>query len=335
MNKNIENINIKDLLNIEAKLEEINKTDKELFHLIEGIEDWLLAGKVTAFLLDYGKTLIKNNKKLRDIANKIEEKITELNKESSLSIKLAFPVNISLDNCAAHYSPGINDETIFQNNIVKLDIGININGAIGDAAITIDLTNNNEALAKCVEIARDKAIELVRPGIKVTELGKIIEKTIKLHGLKPIKNLGGHQIERYNLHAGIFIPNYNSGDKNKLKKGDILAIEPFASTGKGYVENTGIPEIFLVIQGNTIKNRNTKKILNAIDYFDSLPFSKLNLNNISSKNSLEKINQALTEINELNRLHSFHPLSDQKNTLTSQSEHTVIVGNKAIITTVY
>jgi methionyl aminopeptidase len=322
------------VLDISKKSDEIKKTDKELFKLIPDIEDWLLAGRITAYLLQIGKENISKESKLLDIANLIENQIIELNKISKHVIKLAFPVNMSLNNCAAHYSAGIKDKSVFGSSIIKLDIGVNVNGAIGDAAITIDLTGKNKNLASAVEEACLKAIEAVRPSLNTSELGKIIETTIKSYKLNPIKNLGGHQINRYNLHAGVFVPNYKSGGNEKIEKGDILAIEPFASTGKGIAKESGKAEIFMISQTKKIKDRNTKKILNSIDYFDGLPFSGLNLINLSEKNTEEKVNKAIAHLLELDMLYAFPPLSDSKGTLTSQFEHTVIVGEKAIIITI-
>ncbi|MFC1770800.1 type II methionyl aminopeptidase [Candidatus Margulisiibacteriota bacterium] len=330
----MKNNDYKELLNIEEKVKEIKTQDPELCDLIKNIEDWLLAGRITAFLLAYGKGLVTKGTKLRTVAEKIENKANEINHHSPVPVKLAFPVNMSLNECAAHYSPGIMDETVFTDQIVKLDIGISIKGAIGDAAVTIDLSGKNNKLVIAVEKARDKAISMVKPGLTVTEIGKEVENIITSYNFRPIRNLGGHQIERYNLHAGIFVPNYNSHDQSKLQKGQILAIEPFASTGKGSVENSNDPEIFVVSKNAQVKDRTTRKILNAIDYYDGLPFSKLNLYNLSNKNSLEKINQALLNLDNLGMLYGYCPLSDVKGCLTSQSEHTVIVGDKPIITTI-
>ncbi|MFC1755005.1 type II methionyl aminopeptidase [Thermoproteota archaeon] len=326
---------MKDVLNVEAKLAEVMDIDPALAQVIPGIEDWLLAGRLTAYLLSVGKAVIKKGVKLIEVANAVEKELLSLNTVSLKTIKLAFPLNISLNECAAHYSPKINDETVFNDQVVKLDLGVNVDGAIGDSAITIDLSGRYQELVNAAQDALNQALLVIKPGICAGEIGRLVEKTITSKGFQPIRNLGGHQIERYNLHSGIFIPNANTDSKDALQRGQIFAIEPFASTGSGLVEQDGEPEIFILTRDKHIKDRHIRMIRNALDYFDGLPFSKLNLYQLSDKFTKEKIESALHYFTRQNMIYGFHPLSDTKKGITSQAEHTIIIGKKPIITTVY
>ncbi len=141
-------------------------------------QKWLEAGKITRKALEHGKKKISPDKTLLEVAEAVENKINEQGAET------AFPVNLSLNEEAAHYTPEAEDDRKFGESIVKLDVGAQVDGYIGDCARTIDLTNENEELVKASEEALENAIEMVEPGAKTREIGAKIEETIESHGFK-------------------------------------------------------------------------------------------------------------------------------------------------------
>ena len=125
--------------------------------MLEDIEKWRKAGKIASKAREFGKTLIKKNAKILDVAEKIEEKIRDLGAEP------AFPVNISLNDCAAHATAHPDDKAVFGDDVVKLDVGAHIDGCVGgDTAITVDLTGKHEDLMKASQDALDAAINAVK-----------------------------------------------------------------------------------------------------------------------------------------------------------------------------
>ncbi len=196
----------------------------------EVLEKYLKAGKIASYIKKRVKSIVKPGVSYVDIAYFVEKTIRE---RGGIP---AFPCNISIASEAAHYTPLYNDcRVVPDNGILKVDFGVCIDGYLSDTAVSIDLSGEHEDLIKAAEEALDKAIEIVKPGVKVSEIGEVIEKTIKSYGANPIRNLTGHNLERYRLHAGLSIPNTKVFGGGRIRDGMAIAIEPFATKGIGYV----------------------------------------------------------------------------------------------------
>lgn len=285
------------------------------------MEDYIKAGEITAKAREYGKKLIKIGDSHREVTEKIEAKIKELGGG------LAFPVQMSINNVAAHYTALLNTDLKFQKeDVVKLDLGVHINGCIGDSAVTIDL-GNNVKLVKASENALKVALELVKPGVKVNEIGRAIKEEINKLGFSPIRNLGGHGLEKYEIHASPSIPNFDNGDETKLEKGQIIAIEPFASDGDGLVIEGNPSEIFQLVMERNLRNPNGRQIIRFVkEKYKTLPFSKRDL--LGKFNKLQ-ISSGLMALKRESILHEYPVLSEKrKDSLVSQAEHTIIVGEQ-------
>ena len=196
------------------------------------LENYKQAGKITTQVIAYAKKITKQGTPLSKIAEDIEKKIIDLGGQ------VAFPVNLSIDDIAAHFTPALKDEAIAK-GLLKIDLGVHIKGSIIDTAFTIDLSKSkeHEKMVKAVKHALENAIDLVKKyksKTKFNEIGKIIHKTITDSGFSPIKNLSGHSLDLYEIHAGMTIPNYDNGNENGIGEG-AFAIEPFATTGSGVV----------------------------------------------------------------------------------------------------
>jgi len=233
------------------------------------MNDWETAKDIATKALTYGKSLVKEGVLVLNVCEKIEAKI------KGLGGKLAFPVNVSINRIAAHYTALPNDKmSLSRGDLVKLDVGAHINGAIGDVATSVDL-GNNKKLIQSVENALENIKELIKPGTELRQIGKVIQKTIQENGFSPIKNLSGHELGLYEVHAGITIPNYDNGDKTKLKKGQHIAIEPFATNGAGKITEGGESGIYRLINIKPVRDlyaRNMIKFIN--EEYKGLPFAK-------------------------------------------------------------
>lgn len=287
------------------------------------MDDWEKAGKIAAEALELGKSLIKVDALLLEVAEKIEAKIIELGG------KPAFPVNLSINHIAAHYSPFPGDETRFKKgDLVKIDVGAHINGAIGDTAATIDLGDNKE-LAKASEEALKAAIEIFKPGTKFGEIGKAIQEKIKEFGFVPIVNLSGHGLDLYNLHAGVTVPNYDNGDEKELQDGQILAIEPFATNGEGKIIEGKPSGIYRLEHAKPVRNMNARKVLKFIaEEYKTLPFAKRWV-----VKKFPTAGFALRILENEKILHQFPQLPEKTKALVSQAEHTVKVAEKPTVLT--
>jgi methionyl aminopeptidase len=286
------------------------------------MEDWIKAGKIASEAREYGKDLIKVGVSHFEVTEKIESKILELGGE------LAFPTQISVNNIAAHYNALLgNDFNFKEGDVCKLDLGVHINGAIGDTAVTVDLGNNSK-LVNASKDALNAALDIVKPGVKVSEIGRVIHETITSAGFSPIRNLGGHGLERWQIHTAPSIPNFDNGDKTLLRENDIIAIEPFASNGVGLVQNGKPSELYHIEQIKAIREPNARKILKfASNKYKTLPFAKRSL----PFNRLQLL-VGLRALKKEGLFYEYDILPERKdNSLVSQHEHTLIVGG--VITT--
>ncbi len=291
---------------------------------MEAKEKYIQAGRIAAIARDYGASLIKEGASLLEVTEKVEQKIIELGGE------FAFPPQISLNEIAAHYCAEPKDTIIFKKgDIAKLDVGVMIDGYIGDTAITVDL-GDNEKLAEASREALNNAIKIIKPGITISEIGSVIHDTIVKYGFAPVRNLSGHGLSQFVFHDKPSIPNFDTGDRTRLEKGMIIAIEPFASSGAGVIYESGAGNIFSQITRKPVRNIITRQILSEIEKYKQMPFTTRWL---TKKFPEPKVNFALRELLQLGVIRSYPPLPDQRKGLVSQAEHTVIVEEIPIVTT--
>lgn len=280
------------------------------------------AGKIAADAREYGVTLLKPGARFLDIAIDIENKI------KNNGADLAFPVNIALNTLAAHYSPRHDDTTIFQKgDIVKLDVGVHINGYIADTAITIELeTHAYDTMIKASSEALTKSISILNTETPLSEVGKTIENAITSYGYRPIHNLMGHGLNRYVLHSGVSIPNVGAlGGKTKLKDGDVVAIEPFATNGAGYVISGEGSNIYLCnnsLKTKFIRDKKTKILFEKmIINYKTLPFSERSYYDMFPNEG----DIALKKLSFLGLIKHYSQLIEAKGGMVTQKEHTVII----------
>ncbi len=292
---------------------------------MEDHSDWIKAGKITAQVREESKQWIKPGIKLLDAAEKIEARIRELGAHP------AFPVNISLNETAAHDTPQKNDTRIFSNQLVKVDIGVHVNGAMGDTACTVDLSGKYTSLVLAAEEALAAALSVVKTGVTIGEVGLAIETAIKKRGFMPVVNLSGHGLARYTVHTDPSIPNYNTGDKTPLKKGQIIAIEPFATTGVGRIKESGSALIFSPIAKRPLRDPFARTLLSQIEAYGGIPFATRWL--ISDLAHAAKVQFALRLMEQQQCLEPHPPLVEVSGGMVSQAEHTLIVDDVPIILT--
>ncbi len=275
------------------------------------------AGKISIKVREWSKELVKPGAKILDIAEGIENKIKGLGGE------IAFPVNICINDITAHYTPKYNDQRVInKEDVVTIDIGVHIDGYIADTAYTIDLSGNYEELLKANELALEDAINLVKPGVSVSEIGKAVQRAINSAGFKPIENLTGHEIKQYELHAGISIPNIPVRHDQKLREDMVIAIEPFATNGYGRVIESKHAEIFSLLKSRPTRMREARILLNEVEKRKKLPFAE---RWFAKKINPMKLNLILRNLAASEILKAHPVLHEKEKGIVSQFEHTVIV----------
>jgi len=293
----------------------------------EEIKKYLKAGEVVYHTLNIALNIIEEGQSLLKIAERLEREISDRN------AKPAFPVNISINHVAAHYSPSINDLNIIpRKSVIKVDVGAHIDGYIADAAITISFNPKYEKLLMASRSALENVEKNIRPGISLGSIGELVEKTILQYGYKPISNLSGHKIDRYNLHAGKSVPNISTYTFKKIEKNEVYAIEPFATDGAGYVVEMGNGHIYQLTLMKKIKeDRELQFFMRKIwmDYH-SLPFSERWIYKRYGEEGFNKLLDLIT----YKRVYVYHSLVDKYGGIVSQFEDTIIITRQGpIITT--
>jgi methionyl aminopeptidase len=240
--------------------------------------------------------------------------------------KPAFPCNVSIDEIAAHYtSPPGDKQVIPPHALVKVDIGVHIDGFIADTAVTVCSSPDHEYLVRAAEEALEVAVKTVRAGVSTSELGKAIQKAIKTYGGKPVSNLTGHEIGRYLIHTGKSIPNVPHLIGSKIKEGDVIALEPFVTVTEaaGRVKNGDPKTIFRFLKRRSLSSGSAKRLLNHIEAtFRTLPFSERWLLGVVSE---ESHFAAFQELLSTKCLTSYPVFIEASGAKVAQAEHTVVV----------
>ena len=263
----------------------------------EDLKQWRDAGHVARRALEGIKNEITVGKSWDEVIDSAERFIRRHGG------KAAFPVTISVNEMAAHYTTnseltkpeGMDEEMVFEKgDLVKLDIGAHIKGALADNALSFEVGNGGKHTEqiKAAKEARDAAIEKMHPGTPWHVVGSAAQQVSLDSGFEPIRNLCGHQMERWNLHTGLSIPMYSCGENNPSFKGEVeiggvYAVEPFNTTGKsGMIENvspTGSSNILRVTGNVKIRKALSKGKLKPLgatmaryieERYNTLPFAE-------------------------------------------------------------
>lgn len=312
----VETSNNKKQKTISAKKQE--STDEEKI---------IQAGKIASEIKKYIRPFIKKDVSLLEIAEKIESKIFELGGRP------AFPTNLSINEIAAHFTPTYDDKTPAL-GLLKIDLGVHIDGWTADTAFSVDLENSeeNKKLISASEKALENALKIFKEKIKLKEIGRIIQNTIEEDfALSPIINLSGHSMEKYDLHSGITIPNINNNSDVEIEKG-LYAIEPFATSGNGKVYDGKPSGIYVLISEKNVRSPIAREVLDfIIEEYQTLPFcSRWLIKKFGTKALF-----GLKQLEENGNLHQFAQLVEVSKNKVAQSEDTVLINSegKIIVTT--
>ncbi len=285
----------------------------------EEIEKWKTAGKLARDALHFGKNLIEAEKSMLNVTEEIESFVKKHGGE------LAFPTNLAVNNVGAHWTPSSKSNEIFcKGDVVKLDVGVHIEGYIGDNALTLEIGTTN--YAKMIEASREAlnaAINVAVAGVNVGIIGHAVQDTIEKYGYRPIANLTGHRIKRYNLHSGVSIPSIRERGGPTLNNGDIVAIEPFVTDGAGRVGGKRNSNIYHLRQIRKVRDEKATELMKEIqDRYKGLPFAERWLHEFQddATKNLQKLMRA--------GIVSYYPVLDELgNGIVAQSEHTLLITN--------
>lgn len=275
------------------------------------IDRWRRAGRIAGEARELGLRLAQPGVARRELADRVEAFIRAQGAEP------AFPTNLSRNWEAAHYTPSESDTEVLEpGDLLKVDVGAHIDGAIADTAGTVEVgaTHRHDRLMKAVRDAVEAGIAAVRPGGPVDAVSRAIERAVHAQGYKPVVDLTGHTIERYLLHAGKSIPSVGGYSTASLAEGEVVAIEPFVTNGNGHIENGPF--------GNIVRFRNDPgatdpTLARLFQRFRTLPFTTRWVVDPEEKSALKRARRLLQ---------TYPVFVETGRGWVAQAEHTILVG---------
>lgn len=290
----------------------INSMDTEIK------KKYLEAKEISEKVQELAKKDLQEGTIILELAEKTEKEILKSGG------KLAFPLNISINEIAAHYTPDIGDKTVVKDgDFVKVDVGVHVDGYIWDAAFTKKIGDEKEVIIKASEQALEAALKIIKPGVRVFEISEVVQDTVEKFGVKVIENLSGHGLEQFVQHADPSILNVKNKITQELKEGKAFAIEVFTTDGAGYVKEGSDAFIYRYIQDKNLRSNEARKILvKARDDFQGMPFATRWIAPIATGTRLVL---ALQELVQSEALHEYAVLKEAGNGKVAQTETTVLL----------
>jgi methionyl aminopeptidase len=293
-------------------------------------DDYIKAGKIAGEIRENVRKTDWVGKTVFEICEHVENEIRKR------GAKCAFPVNTSINEVAAHYTAEPNDPlTIKDDDLVKIDLGAQINGYIADTAVTVCYNAEFDNLVQAAELSLSNAMAMMKVGVKSSDVGRTIEKTIKQMGFLPIANLSGHSLDQYTIHAGKSVPNIWSIGSFTFNENQAFACEPFVTTGEGlgFVHEGKIKNIFALSSRKKTKDKDADKMLDYIwQNFNLLPFALRWLTNEWGEKESRRLLEILVK---KKAVHAYPVLVEGNGQRVTQAEHTFIPNETGVtITTI-
>ena len=292
------------------------------------IEDYLKAGKIAGE--------VRENVRKKDWINSTLAEICEYTESEIIKrgAKCAFPVNVSMNEIAAHYTAEPNDPKIVTDtDLVKIDLGAQINGYIADTAVTVNYDPQYDSLVQAAEIALKNAMSMIKVGVKSKDVGKTIQKTIQDMGCKPIANLSGHSLDQYTIHAGKTVPNMWTIGSFSFSENEAFACEPFVTTKNalGFVRNGKIKNIYALVSRKKTKDKEADRLVEYIwDNFNMLPFALRWILKEWEEKEARKLFEFLIKKKVI---HAYAILVEANGKTVAQAEHTYIPTQSGVTVT--
>ena len=284
-----------------------------------GLECTRKAARIAADCREWARVNIQPGVTIRHILETVEERIAQAGAAP------AFPAQSSRNSVAAHYCSSPTDEQAYEvGDCVKVDVGVHVDGYIADNACTVDLSTDGRwtPLVDASANALNAAIAAVEPGRPVGEIGGHIERTIMAAGFEPVRNLTGHGLDRWKVHVAPQIPNYGERGGGRLKAGMVIAIEPFASTGRGHIREAGRAEVFMMVRPPRKAKGLDKDVLRAIQSWKGLPIARRYFREFDPG----AVDDTISKLAAQGSLMRYPPLVEDADVMVAQTEHTLYVG---------
>ncbi|KAL8763779.1 MAG: hypothetical protein Q9184_000481 [Pyrenodesmia sp. 2 TL-2023] len=307
----------------------------------EFLTDYRHGAEVHRQVRQWAQKNIKPGQTLTEIAEGIEDGVRALTGHQGLeegdNIKggMGFPTGLSLNHCAAHYTPNAGNKVVLQkDDVMKVDFGVHLNGRIVDSAFTMTFDPVYDNLLAAVKDATNAGVREAGIDVRMSDIGAAIQEAMESYEVeiggkalpvKCVRNLNGHDIIQYSIHGSKSVPIVKGKDQTKMEEGETFAIETFGSTGNGYVRDdmetshyakkADAPNIPLRVSS-------ARSLLNSISKnFGTLPFCRRYLDRLGHEKYLLGLNNLVSS----GIVEAYPPLCDVKGSFTAQFEHTILL----------
>jgi len=281
------------------------------------------AGRIARECRDWAVANIRPGVHVRHVLESVEDMIRARGAEPG------FPAQSSRNSVAAHYCSPPGDELTYQEgDCVKVDIGVHVDGYVADTAASVDLSTDGrwKPLIRASADALSAAIATVGPGVSVGKIGAAIERAIVGAGFQPVRNLTGHGLGRWKVHTPPQIPNYGENGGGVLREGMVFAIEPFATTGKGWIHEAGRAEVFMMARPPTKAKGLDRDVLRAIEAWRGLPVARRYFRDLDPV----LVEETISRLAKQGSLMRYPPLVEEDGVMVAQTEHSLYLGPEGV-----
>jgi len=284
------------------------------------LEAYRRGGQIISKLRKIVPTYVHEGGLVRELCERVEAEIVVLGGRP------AFPCNVGINEVAAHYTSPWDDATVLsRDSVVKVDFGVHIDGYINDTAVTVSLSPLYRSMIEIAEEALRAGIERIAHGVKFSDVGEQIQKVVAQYGCRPIRNLTGHKVERFTIHAGKSVPNVAGPAPGRFEAGEVYAIEPFVTVKEaaGRVEDTDRAFIYRAVREKGVRSEHAKKIVEHVRRtYRTLPFASRWLYSSLGKTVVDS---GFPEVIKAKCITGYPVLVEATGKIVTQAEHTLIV----------
>ena len=286
----------------------------------EELEKFRKSGRILRETREEMRSFVHEGMPIIDVCEKVESTIR------AKGGKPAFPCNVSINEVAAHYTSPPNDKSLIpEGSTVKVDLGVHIDGYVTDTAFTVAFSFEGQSMTKAAESALKIVIDNIHNDMGLSNIGTLVETTIKNRGFKPISNLTGHSVGRYLIHAGTSIPSVSGFSPYRVHTGEVYAVEPFVTAPDAIarVDDSSQITIYRLLKAKSTKTAAAKKLLKHIETnFRTLPFAERWLNSVLPAKE-HKI--AFKELLQSKAVMGYPVFVEASQKIVAQAEHTLLI----------
>jgi methionyl aminopeptidase len=286
----------------------------------EELEKFRKSGRILRETREEMRSFVHEGIPIIDVCEKVENTIRKKGG------KPAFPCNVSINEVAAHYTSPPNDKALIpEGATVKVDLGVQIDGYVTDTAFTVAFSFEGQSMTKTAETALKAVIDNIHDDMGLSNIGALVETTIKNRGFKPISNLTGHSVGRYLIHAGTSIPSVSGFSPYRVHTDEVYAIEPFVTAPDAIARVDDSPQItiYRLLKAKSTKTAAAKNLLKHIESnFRTLPFAERWLNGVLPPDQ-HKV--AFKELLQLKAVMGYPVFVEASRKIVAQAEHTLLI----------